>query len=109
MDQETNDRNEDLDTLPARLTSERMAQVDAKYFTPKERASNINTVLDEHNFTRWDYLCFAVEFLGQFTIAYFDRDAVLRGAVKLLGKWLYNMHYFYTEAVYGPPEEGVRK
>ena len=109
MDEGTDNRNEDLDTLEERLTSEHIARVDAKYFSPKERASKVNTVLAEHDFTRWDYLCFAVEFLGQFTISYFKHDVVLSAASKILGKWLYNMHYFFAENVYGPPEEGERK
>lgn len=109
MVERTDNRDEDLDTLQERLTDERIAQVDADYFTPKERASQVNTVLDKHDFTRWDYLCFAVEFLGQFAISYFKEDRILSGAAKIMGKWLYNMHYFSAENIYGPPKEGIKR
>ena len=101
--------NEDLDTLGERLTPEHMSRVDAKYFTPKERSQRVLDILEQEELTRWDYLCFSVEFLGQFGIAYFEFDKVFSQLTKLLGKWLYNLHYFNAEQVYGPPEEGKKK
>lgn len=109
MAEEKDNRNEDLESLEERLTPEHIARIDAKYLSPQERSAQVLTVLEEHEFTRWDYLCFSVEFIGQFSIAYFDYDRIFSTAAKILGKWLYNMHYFFTEEVYGPPEEGKRK
>jgi hypothetical protein len=106
---------EEIGTLNERLTSERIAQVDKDYLSPKERADRLHTMIqiveDDLDFklTRWDYLCFSVEFIGQFAISFFSHDRVFLSTSKLLGKWLYNMHYFYPKEVYGDPKKGERK
>lgn len=109
MVEETDNRNEDLESLEERLTPELIARVDAKYLSPQQRSTIVLAKLEEGDFTRWDYLCFSVEFIGQFSVAYFGHDRIFTAAAKILGKWLYNMHYFFTEQVYGPPEEGEKK
>jgi hypothetical protein len=109
MVEETNNRHEDLDTLQDRLTPEHIKAVDAHYHSPKERSARVLTLLETGDFTRWDYLCFSVEFLGQFVLGYFTHDEILSAITKRLGAWLYNMHYFYNEDIYGAPEEGKKK
>jgi hypothetical protein len=106
---------EELGTLDERLTPERIMFVDVDYLSPRERADRLHTMLQmveedlDFKLTRWDYLCFAVEFIGQFAISFFSHDRIFMSTSKLLGKWLYNMHYFYPAEVYGPPKEGERK
>ena len=115
MAEESVDRIAEISTLGERLTPERIAKIDANYLSPRERADRLHTMLQmveedlEFNLTRWDYLCFAVEFIGQFSIAFFSFDEVFSRTAKLLEKWLYNMHYFYPEKIYGPPKEGEKK
>lgn len=101
--------NENLGTLEERLTPEIISRVDVKYLSPKERSQQVLDILEQEELTRWDYLCFSIEFLGQFSIAYFQHDEIFPQAAKLLGKWLYNLHYFNAEQVYGAAEEGKRK
>lgn len=109
------DRITEISTLRTRLTAERIAEVDKAYFSPKERADKINTMLElaqeefDQPLTRWDYLCFSTEFIGQFAISFFSHDDIFVKTAKLLGKWLYNLHYFYPDKVYGPAEKGERK
>ena len=106
---------EELGTLGERLTSERIAKIDEDYLSPRERADRLHTMLQmveedlDFKLTRWDYLCFSVEFIGQFAISFFSHDRIFMSTSKLLGKWLYNMHYFYATEVYGQPKEGERK
>jgi len=109
------DRLEEISRLGENLTPELIAKIDKDYLSPKERADRLHTMLqmveDDLDFklTRWDYLCFSVEFIGQFAISFFSHDRVFLSTSKLLGKWLYNMHYFYPLEVYGEPKEGERK
>jgi len=106
---------EELGSLGERLTPERITRIDKDYLSPRERADRLHTMLQmveedlDFKLTRWDYLCFAVEFIGQFAISFFSHDRIFLSTTKLLGKWLYNMHYFYPTEVYGPPTEGERK
>lgn len=101
--------------LGERLTPSIMERVDSKYLTPKERAEKINALIElaseetGEKHTRWDLLCFSVEFIAQFAIAYFSHDRLLLSATRLVGRWLYNMHYFHAEEVYGPPLEEGKK
>lgn len=115
MAEDSLDRIEELGSLKVRLTDERIVSIDKDYYSPRERANRINTMLElaqeelNQPLTRWDYLCFSIEFLGQFAISFFSHDDLLVKTAKVLGKWLYNLHYFYTSEIYGPPREGERK
>lgn len=100
MAQGENNRHEELETLNERLTEEKIAEVDAKYPSPRLRAGRVLAILEGEDLTRWDYLCFSLEFLGQFAISNFADDRILYESVKFLNKWLYNLHYFHADDIY---------
>ena len=111
MDLETNfGTADDLERLGSRLTPERMKSIDRFYLSPRERAERVWAEIQMEDFTKWDMLCFCVEYLGQLAISYSMADKIFRSGVLLLGRWLHNAHYFYAQEIYGEPEKsGKRK
>lgn len=89
------------------LSKERIAEVDEKYDSPRERAEEIFTIFQlasdelDHEWTRYDLLCFCVQFLGMMSLGDLQPDEDLRLLAKNLNRWLHERHYFHAEKIFG--------
>lgn len=94
--------------------------IDRLYWTPSERAVGILSILEtvrdgmrEENEKKgrdpdydvpsdWDFLCFAVEYIGQQALILDDPD-FLKAAI-WINRWLYSAHYNEPSKIYGSPD-----
>lgn len=85
------------------LTQERVKEVDEKLPSPKDRAEEVHAALilvqEEmgEDLSRYDVLCFAVQYVGMMALGALEEDEDLEVLAKGLNRWLHHHHYFYAE------------
>lgn len=92
---------------PERLNDEWIAHVDLTYYSPRERAQKVWSVIqeacDNHGFQPYDILCFALEYAAGHSVGI--EDPKLLVPMKHACAWLYNLHYFHTREFLGDPDK----
>ena len=98
-----------------KMTKEHIAEIDALYKTPKERAEELNGILQmaakslgmDHSLH--DVTCFAVQWLGILAIGSMADDEDFVRIARLSNIWLHHYHYNAAEEIYGEPDRGEEK
>ena len=98
----------------ARLTHEEMDAIDRLYRTPKERAEEINAILQTASkelgmdHTLFDVTCFCIQWLAMLATGSLSDDTDLVRIARLSNIWLYHKHYNAPEEVYGKPDRETK-
>lgn len=93
-----------------KIPAERMNEVNALYKTPKERAEEINSILQraatelDLDHSLMDVTCFAVQWIAMLAIGELSADQDFVRIAKLLNIWLYTRHFNAPEEIYGKPD-----
>lgn len=88
-----------------------MARIDASFSSPQERAEEVWALLQvanddlEAGFVLYDYLCFAVQYLGMMHLAGFGGEE-LEQIAATANKWIHTTHYNHVEEIMEPDKEG---
>ena len=97
----------------ARLTHEEMDAIDRLYRTPKERAEEINAILQTASkelgmdHTLFDVTCVSIQWLGSLATGMLSDDVDFVRIARLANIWLHHKHYNAPEEVYGKPDRQV--
>ena len=92
------------------LSPDRIAEIDRLYRSPKERAEDINAILQiaakelEMDHTLFDITCFCVQFLGMLATSTLSDDEDFVRIAKLSNIWLHHHHYNEAEKIHGKPD-----
>ena len=92
------------------ITKARIAEVDALYSSPKERAERIWATFQamqqelKFDFSFFDLACFAIQWMGMLSIT-FSEDEELRDIAKRANIWLHKYHYSKPEEIHGKPDK----
>ena len=96
------------------ISKERLAEIDRLYRTPKERAEEVNGILQAAakelgmDHTLFDVTCFSIQWLAMLAIGNLSDDEDLVRIARLANIWLYHKHYNAPEEIYGPPDRGPK-
>jgi hypothetical protein len=96
------------------ITKEEQERIDKFYFSPQERAQALYTIFTARleeiaketktpAATQQDIFCFAVEFIGMYSLGV--GDVVLSDLALRLNRWLRIHHYGNPSAIYGAPDK----
>ena len=95
------------------VSQERQDEIDRLYRSPKERAEEVNAILQTASkelgmdHTLFDVTCFSIQWLAMLATGSLSDDTDLVRIAKLSNIWLYHKHYNAPEEVYGKPDRQV--
>ena len=93
-----------------RMSDEEMKAVDKLYLTPKERAENVNAILQiaskklEMDHSLVDVTCFSIQWLAMLATGMLSDDDDFIKVARLANIWLYHRHYNNPKELYGEPD-----
>lgn len=97
------------------ITPARVAEVDALYRSPQERAEDVNAAIQlagqelSEEFSLFDLSCFAIQWLAMLATGPCIDDEELLSIAKAANIWLHQRHYENPKAVHGEPNRGEEK
>ncbi len=96
-----------------RVPQERFDEVDKLYRTPKERAEEINGILQTAakelgmDHTLFNVTCFSIQWLAMLATSTLIDDKDFVRIARLANIWLHDKHYNGAEKIYGEPDRPV--
>ena len=99
--------------MSSNISQERFDEVDKLYLTPKERAEQINGILQTAakklgmDHTLFNVTCFSIQWLASLAIGTLSEDTDFVRIARLANIWLYDKHYNGAESIYGKPDREV--
>lgn len=94
-----------------KLTQEQIDRVDHLYRSPKQRAEDINALLQiaakemGMDYTLFDITCFSVQWMGMLATSTLSEDEDLVRIARLANIWLHHYHYNEPEKIHGKPDK----
>jgi len=97
------------------IPQEKIDEVDKLWFSPKERAEDVNAALQiaarelNMDYSLFDTTCFAVQWLAMLAVGALSSDKDFVRIARLANIWLHDKHYNAPEEIHGKPDRGKRE
>lgn len=96
------------------IPQERLDEIDHLYRSPKERAEEVNGILQRAakelgmDHTLFDVTCFSIQWLAMLAIGNLSDDVDFVRIARLAYIWLHHKHYNAPEELYGKPDKKAK-